>query len=185
MSRAGQRADPDRLREHLWPEGVKDAAVFAILDGARDREVTARIRFSGLDHECLYSGDLAPRLQAAAPYVVRLEPNSDFTYFVLGEAWGESWGIFAITFFGRTIGDVRHHFRRFLQVKDESGKKLVFRFYDPRVLRAYLPTCTPAEAEHFFGPVSVLMAENEGGDGVLAYRIRAGGVRADEMVLVP
>jgi hypothetical protein len=33
--------------------------------------------------------------------------------------------------------------RRFLRVKDEDG--LVFRFYDPRVMRVYLPTCAAGE----------------------------------------
>ncbi len=184
MSEKAPKADPMLIHQHFWPEGVHDVAVFAILDGARDPEIESRIRFSGLDHECLYSGDLSPQLRAAAPYIVHLSPNSDFTYFLLGEAWGQSWGMFALTFFGRTLGDVRHHFRRFLRAKDESGRKLIFRFYDPRVLRAYLPTCTAEEAEHFFGPISVLMAENEPGDGIVAYRIRAGGVRADELLLV-
>jgi hypothetical protein len=30
---------------------------------------------------------------------------------------------------------------------------LLFRYYDPRVLRVYLPSCRPSELETVFGPV--------------------------------
>jgi len=44
-------------------------------------------------------------------------------------------------------------------VRTEEGKFLVFSYYDPRILRRYLPTCTPAEMERFFGPISAIVAE--------------------------
>jgi hypothetical protein len=55
---------------------------------------------------------------------------------------------------------VRRHLRRFLRVTDERGKQLLFRYYDPRVLRIYLPTCTTAELETFFGPLVRFVAED-------------------------
>ncbi len=38
--------------------------------------------------------------------------------------------------------------------RSEQKAPLVFRYYDPRVLRVYLPTCSPAEFARFFGPIS-------------------------------
>ena len=35
------------------------------------------------------------------------------------------------------VDELRRHLRRFLLVKDESGRQLYFRYYDPRVLRLY------------------------------------------------
>ena len=45
-------------------------------------------------------------------------------------------------------------------VQDEGGQEYFFRYYDPRVLRKYLPTCTPEEVRSFFGPVRSFIAEN-------------------------
>lgn len=69
---------------------------------------------------------------------------------------------------------LRRHFHRFLKVRDEQGRSLVFRYYDPRVLRAYAPTCNAGELEYLFGDVHQLYAESEGADALLALS-REGG----------
>ncbi len=56
--------------------------------------------------------------------------------------------------------------------RDESGKKLFFRYYDPRILRAYLPSCTSTELAEFFGPVGRFLLE--GRDGQLVMYERGG-----------
>ncbi len=56
----------------------------------------------------------------------------------------------------------------------EGGGTLLFRYYDPRVLRIFLPTCTPAELREFFGPLSRLYAEAEGGQELLEFSQAAG-----------
>ncbi len=54
-------------------------------------------------------------------------------------------------------------------MRDTRGRILVFRFYDPRVLRAYLPTCTAEEIAQFFGPISHFAAESADGRQVITY----------------
>ena len=49
-------------------------------------------------------------------------------------------------------------------VADEDGQTFFFRFYDPRVLRAFLPTCSPSQLTDFFGPVRAMIVESEGGE---------------------
>ena len=50
---------------------------------------------------------------------------------------------------------VFRHFRRFLTVvRERDRRRVLFRFYDPRILRTFLPVCTPDELKQFFGPVS-------------------------------
>ena len=53
-----------------------------------------------------------------------------------------------------TLEELRRHFRKFLKVEDPKGKSLIFRYYDPRVLRVYLPTCNAMELQTVFGPVN-------------------------------
>jgi hypothetical protein len=55
-------------------------------------------------------------------------------------------GIFASA--REDIEGLRRQLRRLLRVQTEEGKTLLFRFYDPRVLRLYLPS---AEIATVFG----------------------------------
>jgi hypothetical protein len=174
-----------RIIEYLWPGGDNPVGsqVYAILDGARDRRIEAMIRHSGLEYSCLYAGNLSPRLQAAAPYLVHLAPDTQFTTELLELGWGNSWGFFTMVPPDVTLQAHRRHFRTLLRVKDEAGRILVFRFYDPRVLRVYLPTCTEKEAGRFFGPVPRIVVEAEKADLLITYAPGNTGVRTQTIAL--
>ncbi|HEY2399507.1 MAG TPA: S1 RNA-binding domain-containing protein, partial [Steroidobacteraceae bacterium] len=49
----------------------------------------------------------------------------------------------------------------------EQGKRLLFRFYDPRVLRPFLPSCEAGQMREMFGPVEHFAVEANGIDGQL------------------
>lgn len=153
----------------LWPEGAKSKlGVWAVLDGARDAKVYLALLESRLEFRCLYSGTLPRALEIAAPQLVELTPNSRLLSRWLDEGWGQSWGVFI------RIADpanLRHHLRKFLKVQDEEGRRLLFRYYDPRVLTAYLPTCLADEHDLFFGPVHSFVAEADGGRTLVAYTL--------------
>jgi len=171
----------DRLLAALFPPpregGDPPPAVYAVLDGARDNRIYRAVYDSRLEYECLFAGELSHDLTLAAPYLVRLDVRSPFTRWLVEEGWGRSFGIFAWT--RADTEALRRHFRRLLQIKDESGKKLYFRYYDPRVLRIYLPTCTAAELREVLGPVGRLLAEGPEGQ-VIAYEPGARQVRITE-----
>jgi hypothetical protein len=71
---------------------------------------------------------------------------------------------------------LRRHLREFLRVRDEAGKRLIFRYYDPRILRVYLPTCWPAELNTFFGPISAFITEGESSGEILEFRNERGAL---------
>jgi hypothetical protein len=133
------------------------------------------------EFECLYSGELKPDLAEVAPYLVRLEPGSEFTLWVLEQGWGNHWGIFALS--AADLRELRRHFRRFLTVYDPSGKPLLFRYYDPRVLRTYLPTCNPEELSTLFGPVSCYLLEGEKPEEMLRFQLASGSLVRQEKQL--
>jgi len=62
---------------------------------------------------------------------------------------------------GSSLPRLRKHLREFLVVRDAAGRRLVFRYYDPRVLRVYLPTCTTDELRTVFGPIDTFWMEGE------------------------
>lgn len=175
--------DAKALTGLLWPKGNGTDAlqVYALLDSARDEAIAPAIWGSQLPYECLYAGILSHALQSAAPYLVHLAPESRFFSKIVSEGWGHAWGIFVIAHRDVTLKALRRHFRTLLRVNDEQKRMLVFRFYDPRVLRIYLPTCTELELSLFFGPVGAFACENEAGDDLIRHQrsdSSFGGVRS-------
>ncbi len=151
-------------------------AVWTILDAARDPKIFGAVDGSYLEKCCLYAGDLPWQLQMAAPYLVQLRSDDRLTGYIIDEGWGKAWGIFFRAEEG--IKTLRRHFRGFLRVRDRKGSRLIFRYYDPRVLRVYLPTCTPDELRTVFGPVERFLLESESGDEVMQYSFD--GIRLEE-----
>lgn len=146
-----------KLRQLLF--GNPDESTYAVLDGARVPGLVARLRAATEEQACLYRGELKPDLRDRAPYLVKLRAESPFTDWLLREQWGNSAGVFAVTPVG--IEALRRHFRGFLRVRDQTGRVLYFRWYDPRVLRVYLPTCNAREIETVYGPISAFFCEAE------------------------
>jgi hypothetical protein len=133
--------------------------VYAVLDGASIPDLPGNLSKFAPEYVCLYRGELAPDMVHVAPYLVRIGRDTPFTEWLLTNGWGNHWGIFAIS--PVDLNTLRRHFRTFLMVYDESGKSLYFRYYDPRVLRVYLPTCNAKELKTVFGPVVSFLVENE------------------------
>jgi len=172
------------LRLHLFPDreggGLK---TYAVLDGASIADL--------LDHlygdprpefVCLYRGELEPDMAEVAPYLVQLKPEAPFTNWLLTEGWGKHWGIFALT--KADVVAIRKHFRTFLMVKDPNGKQLYFRYYDPRVLRIYLPTCNRMEANVIFGLVERFVCEDKKPQTLLSFRLEDGMPRRETTKLL-
>jgi hypothetical protein len=145
----------------IWPANLpSDMKVFAILDGARDARISYQVDSTFCEHDCLYAGSLPLALQRAAPYLVQIDRDDALSRWIVENGWRNSWCVFARCDLG--FRNIRKHVRRLLRVKDERGNRLVFRFYDPRVLRVYLPTCTASELAAVFGPVKSFVMEADG-----------------------
>lgn len=156
------------IEERLWPKGPRRDA-WMILDAARDRRIFSLLVECHLEYSCLYSGPLQPELEMAAPHLVHLEHDDRETRRLIGQAWGNSWGVFLRS--DSRLDSLRRHLRGFLLVRDPAGNRLVFRYYDPRVLRVYLPTCTPNELRTVFGPIEHFLVEDEGPQTALEFRM--------------
>ncbi|MFL6656656.1 MAG: DUF4123 domain-containing protein [Massilia sp.] len=151
------------LIDFLWPQGdwVGGPQVHMLLDGARDPAISQLVRGGNLEYECLFAGHLSARLQTAAPYLVHLEAASPLTLTLLERSWNQDWGIFSIAPHYTTLAQQRIHFKKLLRVRDETGKEMAFRFYDPRVARVFLPMCTGEQIEQFFGPLQAIVAQSD------------------------
>ena len=157
----------EELEKFLISERIR---TFAILDGASVPDLPMRLYELRPPNYCLFRGELAPDMAEVAPYVVQLVPGAPFTDWVLaGENFGKHWGVFAQSF--HSIKEMRRHFRSLVTVYDEQGTPMYFRFYDPRVLRNFLPTCTTEELKTFFGKVEKFFAEDKKGEKFSAFSL--------------
>jgi hypothetical protein len=134
----------------LWPDAER-GALYAVLDACDEPRVPALVRDLGPELAVsLYRGPAEEDLAAIAPYLVQVTPA---LLRWLGETlWTDPWGIFAVS--ESPIDELRTHFRKFLLVDAPDGDQWYFRFYDPRVLARFLPTCDATQLIAFFGPVA-------------------------------
>jgi hypothetical protein len=135
------------------------AQTFAIIDTAREDRLYELVATA--EHVCLFAGDLDPVMRRASPYLAVLKSDGRLARAWDKEGLGESWGIRCTS-----TADLKYlsrHFRHFLQAKLPDGKVVLFRFYDPRVWRAYLPTCNPFELRQWFRNVDSFEAEASDG----------------------
>ena len=168
----------DRVIQQLWrlSRQEENLRVYTILDAARDEKIYPAIVKSSREYRCLYAGHqviflgkMPQVLAEASPYLVRLESRTLFTRWMISRGWGDNWGIFLVSSAG--LRELLRHFRRFLMVKDETGKAFYFRYYDPRVMRVYLPTCSTSELKMIFGPVDRFYVEDVDSNSILEFSL--------------
>lgn len=168
--------DPQLLQRALESLRPAEGHLYGVLDGARSTRVLSLLRKADDEHASLYEGLEGEVLAPFGPFLVQLRPGSRLLSSVLEEGWGRSWGIFLHT--TAAFRHVRRHLRRFLMVTTGSGTGLYFRFYDPRVLRVFLPSCTPRQSTMLFAEVrSFLM---EGDEPTTLLRFHAEGTRLSQ-----
>jgi hypothetical protein len=162
----------------IYQSVAVNAAWFAVVDAAQDSTLPQRAGKVGLRTQSLYAGRLGGMLEDVAPHLVTVDLHSGFARW-FARHWGGNHGILLQS--RASFEELRKHFRHFLMVKDEAGKKYRFRFYDPRILRAFLPACTPDEVRQFFGPIERFYTLTRDGSGVLAFSRSDRGVRVVEL----
>ncbi len=172
----------DQLERQFWPAGYR-ADIWMLVDAARQEQIFGKLLDAHLQLTCLYSRLIHPGLEIVAPYLVQLEFEDKNTRGFVEAAWGNSWGLFLKCDLG--LQKTRRHLRTLLTVKDAAGAKLLFRYYDPRVLRAYLPTCTSEELKTVFGPIERFWCENRNGQELLEYKLADQKLVTTQVELAP
>lgn len=170
----------DILVRHLFAD--PRSRVYAVLDGAAIPDLQEKLKECSVEPVCLYRGDLIPELRKVAPYQVTLERDSSLTTWLLQEGWGRHWGIFAVS--RADWRPMREHLCSLIMAYDPDCQPLYFRYYDPRVLRVYLPTCDADELQTLFGPISRLLCE-DGEGGLLKYWMAGGQLGSERVILEP
>ena len=174
-------APPQPRLEDLLAKDLQP--LYVLLDASREPSVLKVILESKEEHQSLFEGAQGAQLAHFAPYLVRVPQNSPLLQTLAQKAWSKSWGVFVTC--DMPLKELRTHFRHFLNVKLPDGQQVYFRYYDPRVLRLFLPTCLPEEANQFFGPVKHFFMEAEDPTRGLHFTRGAKGAATKELQLAP
>ncbi len=149
---------------------------YACVDGASIPGLRIKLFEMNPRYYCLFRGELEDDVAENAPYLVGLIPGDSFTEWLLSGKTGKHSGIFAKS--RQSLIEMRRHFRELIMVQDEAGKPMIFRYYDPRVISQFLPTCNEEELGKFFGPVDFYVAETENGDNFMVFSNEEGSISA-------
>ncbi len=165
----------DKIISYIWQSVTEDenVQVLGMLDAAVDDAIYPKLMGAANEKANLFRGEKAQEMAQVAPYLVQFAKEDTFTNWVIDQGWGNHWGIFMQT--SADFATLKRHLRSLLQVYDEEGNSLFFRYYDPRVMRAYLPTCTGEELQTFFGPVThFFLADEDAGTLLCLSRSESG-----------
>lgn len=136
----------------------EDSHLYAVLDGARVFGLRESLESASLDHCCLYEQDAG--LDDVAPWLVSVQLDSPFcrSLFLDGDApialWSREPGIFLRS--RMTLSQLRSKLRKFTRVTDETGRRRLLRFWDPRVIGRYAALHHPEAFPHITGLLSGL-----------------------------
>lgn len=138
---------------------MSSAANYILLDAARMADEIDKALELNKSGKTLFNAKSEHTLVTVSPYLFNYETETDFSKWLIENGWGNSWGVFVLSY--NDFDSLHKHFRKFITVKTEDGEELYFRFYDPRVLRIFLPTCDTNQLKEFFGPVKAYLMEDE------------------------
>jgi hypothetical protein len=147
--------------------------LFAVVDTARDPRLYELVH-TALGPVCLFAGQLAPAIRKTAPYLVPLHNAEELLNAWRKDGCGQSWGIFLRS--SRETPSVRRHLRNFLLAKLPDDQEVLFRWWDPRVLRIYLPTCEDDDLMSWFKEVDEFICETNNRGEFEAFRRKLGGL---------
>lgn len=156
---------------------------FLILDADLRKKVTGLFDLDediqDLPIKSLFNGKSAEQLRENAPYIIDLTLSgqafsdnslvSSFHKDFFTRHWDQGTGILIRTH--DDLDQVRNHFRKFTRVTMEDDKRWVyFRFYDPRILPAFIEALEENDLHKFAGPHEILCPDIEDSTCLKHYR---------------
>jgi RHS repeat-associated protein len=156
------------IRQLLCEESGASFYRYAVVDAAETHdsdEIVSGLMRADSGAVILFSGENAVAARHAAPYLLCLDKHPEVETWLIEKGWGHGWGILLTA--EADSHALWSHLRRFFRVQAPNGRDLYFRFYDPVVLRDFLPLLDDVEARGFFGPVRRFVVEAPGGRPVV------------------
>jgi Domain of unknown function (DUF4123) len=154
--------------------------VHAVIDGRVLPGLPALLAQAPLDGwDCLQRGALGPAAAAQAPYIAELRAQAPFTDQLLAEATRNhpGWGLVMVS--AQPLLPMRELCRSLDDAITPDGQRRPWRWYDPELLAALLPTFSMAQLDQVFAagqsivlPSAAAWAWHELENGMLSSTVR-------------
>ena len=154
--------------------------LYAVVDCARDPRIHDLVH-DALFPMCLFRTEVVSPLGRAAPYLVPVEHAERLIAAWRSHGLGQSWGLFLTS--SQEQARVRQRLRTFNEAKLPDGRVVLFRWWDPRVFRVYLPTCNADDLETLFAGIDSYVCETDDGAGFTIYCARDGALAIERVDL--
>ena len=161
--------------------GGQPSPLYAIVDASREPSIFQLLQGSTEPKRSFFQGPSAKRFNEFAPYLVQLTGKDTLLISLIYGGWGNAWGVYFTS--KASFDQIYEHLRRYLLLADPSGNSNFFRFFDPRVLRKFLPRSKPDKLGDFFGPVEAWLAEGEDAGVAVKYASGDEGLEVKEIAV--
>lgn len=130
--------------------------LWAVIDGVNCRDAMARLSQAEAQSACLYAST-DTSTQANAPWLVRLEADSDLREWLESLPQDQHWGILLQS--NATLKQLRSHLRKFTMLWTPANDQapVYFRFYDPRVALDMTQALEPWKLAALMAPIETLI----------------------------
>ncbi|MCR6650229.1 MAG: DUF4123 domain-containing protein [Cellvibrionaceae bacterium] len=120
-----------------------------VIDAAQDERIYQIILKTQNSKCCLFSDEnTSATIKAVAPHLIKIKRMDESIDWCIREGLRRHWIVFFVSNIVH-VSDLRLHFKRFSVVQGPERKQYLFRFYDPRVLPAFIASNEQARSEFF------------------------------------
>lgn len=150
----------DKRWQMLGQASRSGAPLWGVVDAARDEAIYPLVT-QALEQghaQCLYDGAPAIKYARYAPYLLNLGRDSALVTAWLTNGWTSHWGIFLQS--RLSVEKLKRHLKHFVTAQTQQRRTVWVRFYDPRVLPAWLAGMRPDHVAEWFadGAIECCMA---------------------------
>lgn len=109
--------------------------LYAVVDNSRLPDFISYAKELELDHRCLLSASIGVEVQHMAAHLVPI-PDPKVLRLIFARTWGRKAVLFLQS--RKTLRSLATHLREFSLAEKPDGEVSIFRYYDPRVFRAFI-----------------------------------------------
>ncbi|WP_339437858.1 DUF4123 domain-containing protein [Pseudomonas sp. EA_15y_Pfl1_P104] len=129
---------------------------YLLLDGAQIDNLSERLLYQGENtkFQSLYQHTAYNKLADIGPILVPVSPSSPLAH-IFALAWSATAGIWLESEAGEDV--VFQHLRSLIHARVEGDATVLFRYYDPRIMRLWLTGLEPQARDRLMGPIRLIL----------------------------
>ena len=126
------------FKKLLKKEEQENHTLYAIVDSAIHKEFTKALHMQEEDsYRILLKEPLAQKVEKAAPYLVKLNLDEEYTQKLMEKGFATNWITYIVSH--KNINELQQELQEMIMpYSEQHQKEILFRFYDPRNLTNYM-----------------------------------------------